>query len=149
MPAFQGGADYAEGLAPATRRIMEMSTFWFTPTMSFAPPMRFVSADGVEQWDLRSIFGCLLQFARVPPSAKDGSATSICIGWRSTFPWDAELDAALWSRARPLLFGGKKVLVPSGEDSIVISLASVGGNSGDRGLMSVTGSRRRVWIGTE
>jgi hypothetical protein len=38
----------------------------------------------------------------------------------------------LWSRARPLLFGGKKVLVPSGEDSIVISLASgVGGNSGD------------------
>ena len=45
---------------------------------------------------------------------------------------DAELDAALWSRAREVLFAGKKVLVPSGEDSILISLASgVGGNSGD------------------
>jgi hypothetical protein len=45
---------------------------------------------------------------------------------------DAELDAALWDRARPVLFAGKKVLVPSGEDSILISLASgVGGNSGD------------------
>jgi hypothetical protein len=131
---FKGGADYAEGLAPATRRIMGDVDVLVHPgdvvrATDALCECGWESSSGESRQYLR-----LLAPVRASTNFRRGRFGDIDLH-RVAFHFskrDAELDAALWSRARPLLFGGKKVLVPSGEDSIVISLASgVGGNSGD------------------
>ena len=131
---FKGGADYAEGLAPATRRIMGDVDVLVRPD-DVVGATDVLCASG---WESSS--GESPQYLRVLASVR--ASTNFRRGrfgdidlHRVAFHFskrDAELDAALWSRAREVLFAGKKVLVPSGEDSILISLASgVGGNSGD------------------
>ena len=131
---FKGGADYAEGLAPATRRIMGDVDVLVRPD-DVVGATDVLCASG---WS--SAVGSSPQYLRVLASVR--ASTNFRRGrfgdidlHRVAFHFskrDAELDAALWGRAREVLFAGKKVLVPSGEDSILISLASgVGGNSGD------------------
>jgi hypothetical protein len=131
---FKGGADYAEGLAPATRRIMGDVDILVRPD----DVVRATDVLCASGWESSS--GESPQYLRVLASVR--ASTNFRRGrfgdidlHRVAFHFskrDAELDAALWSRAREVLFAGKKVLVPSGEDSILVSLASgVGGNSGD------------------
>ena len=131
---FKGGADYAEGLAPATRRIMgDVDVLVHHDDVVRATDVLCQSG-----WESSS--GESLQYlrqlapVRASTNFRRGRFGDIDLH-RVAFHFskrDAELDASLWGRARPVLFAGKKVLVPSGEDSILISLASgVGGNSGD------------------
>ena len=131
---FKGGADYAEGLAPATRRIMG-DVDVLTPPGDVVGATEALCGSGWEASSGESL-QYLRQLAPVRASTnfRKGRFGDIDLH-RVAYHFskrDAELDAALWSRARTILFAGKKVLVPSGEDSILISLASgVGGNSGD------------------
>lgn len=131
---FKGGADYAEGLAPATRRIMGDVDVLVQPD-DIVRATDVLCQSGWESSSGESLpYLRLLAPVRASTNFRRGRYGDIDLH-RVVFHFskrDAELDAALWSRARLLLFKGKKVLVPSGEDSIVISLASgVGGNSGD------------------
>jgi len=131
---FKGGADYAEGLAPATRRIMGDVDVLVQPD-DIVRATEVLCGSGWEASSGESPqYLRLLAPVRASTNFRRGRFGDIDLH-RLAFHFskrDAELDAALWSRARPVLFAGKKVLVPSGEDSILISLASgVGGNSGD------------------
>lgn len=131
---FKGGADYAEGLAPAIRRIMgdvdilvpREDVVRATDVLHGAG---WVSSSGESLPYLRS-----LAPVRASTNYRRGRFGDIDLH-RVAFHFsrrDAELDAGLWRRARPVLFAGKNVLVPSGEDSVLISLAhGVGGNSSD------------------
>ncbi|HEU0290284.1 MAG TPA: nucleotidyltransferase family protein [Burkholderiales bacterium] len=131
---FKGGADYAEGFAPATRRIMGDVDVLVRP----GDVVRATDVLCASGWESSSGESPQYLRALVPVRAstnfRRGRFGDIDLH-RVAYHFskrDTELDAALWSRAREVLFAGKKVLVPSGEDSILISLASgVGGNSGD------------------
>ena len=131
---FKGGADYAEGLAPATRRIMGDVDVLVHPD-DVVRATEVLCESGWQSSSGESLpYLRLLAPVRASTNFRRGRFGDIDLH-RVVFHFskqDAELDAALWRRARILMFKGKKVLVPSGEDSIVISLASgVGGNSGD------------------
>ena len=111
---FKGGADYAEGLAPATRRIMGDVDVLVHPddvvrATDALCECGWESSSGESPQYLR-----LLAPVRASTNFRRGRFGDIDLH-RVAFHFskrDAELDAALWSRARPLLFGGKKVLVP-------------------------------------
>jgi hypothetical protein len=131
---FKGGANYAEGLALATRRIMGDVDVLVHPD----DVVRATDVLGEAGWESSS--GESLQYLRLLATVR--ASTNFRRGQfgdidlhRVAFHFskrDAELDAALWGRARTVVFAGKRVLVPSGEDSVLISLASgVGGDSGD------------------
>jgi hypothetical protein len=131
---FKGGADYAEGLAPATRRIMGDVDVLVRPddvvgATDVLCASGWESSSGESPQYLRA-----LASVRASTNFRRGRFGDIDLH-RVAFHFskrDAELDAALWDHAREVRFAGQKVLVPSGEDSVLISLASgVGGNSGD------------------
>ena len=84
---FKGGADYAEGLAPATRRIMgDVDVLVHPDDVVRATEVLCEAGWRSSSGESLRIFACWLQFVRAPTSAQDGTATSICIGWCSTFP---------------------------------------------------------------
>jgi len=123
---FKGAAYYAEGLAPATRRIMADLDILVRPEAVAAASDRICETG----WSPKRGYS--------PEKLRRRVQTKLCgVGYRSGefgevdlhyqvfyfTRWDRELDASLWKNARSARLAGRPILVPSPEDSIVISIA--------------------------
>jgi hypothetical protein len=115
---LKGTAHYAEGLAPATRRILGDVDILVRPRTVMAASDRLLEAG----WS-GNICDDLQR--RLSINLRKGEFGQIDLH-RSVFHFcrrDPDLDADLWEKARPARLAGKPVLVPSPADSIVISIA--------------------------
>ena len=142
---FKGAAYYAEGLAPATRRIMADVDILVRPEAAAAASDRLCdsgwsSKKGYSPERLRSKVLASISGA----SYRKGEYGEIDLHCHVFYftRRNPQLNASLWENARPARFAGRAVLVPSPEDSIVIGIAD-GVRSGEGDWIMDVGYRIR------
>ena len=121
---FKGAANYAEGLALATRRIMCDVDILVPPEAVVAASDRLCEAGWSADGQPPEIVRHEVQ-RRISTNFRKGEFGAIDLH-RSVFHFSRrvrELDASLWEKARPARLAGRPVLVPSPADSVVISIA--------------------------
>ena len=118
---LKGAAYYAEGLAPARRRIMADIDLLVPPAALTMASNRLREAGWSGEW----VEGFAVDEVQISVNCLKGEFGDIDLH-RYAFHFsrrDCELDVALWENARPMRLAGRRVLIPDLADSIVISVA--------------------------
>jgi hypothetical protein len=127
---LKGAAYYAEGLAPARRRIMGDIDILVPPDTVIMANNRLREAG----WSGKHVESFVRDEAQISANYLKGEFGDIDLH-RHIFHFcrrDRELDVALWENAREARLAGRRVLMPSVADNIVISVAhGIGNGDGD------------------
>jgi Uncharacterised nucleotidyltransferase len=127
---LKGAAYYAEGLAPARRRIMGDIDILVPPDAVIMASNRLREAG----WSGERAESFVRDEAQISANYLKREFGDIDLH-RHLYHFcrrDSDLDLALWKNARPASLGGRRALIPSVADNIVISVAhGIGNGDGD------------------